>query len=123
MPTHSDWPTERFLDCALWVASPPHWQDHQDLIFLQVHLRLTLPPRHRDDIIYIITPLYFFHSPLHFPFVLLLFAGDLAIAIIGIYTLTTVLVLLSQDLPSPFVIVIFARIHVPKRNSVYMVHD
>ena len=32
------------------------------------------------------------------------------------------LVLLSQDLPSPFVIVRFARMLVPKRNSVYMVH-
>ena len=30
--------------------------------------------------------------------------------------------LLSQDLPSPFVIVRFARILVPKRNSVYIVH-
>ena len=34
-----------------------------------------------------------------------------------------ILVLLSQDLPSPFVIVRFARMLVPKRNSVYMVHD
>ena len=37
--------------------------------------------------------------------------------------LVQVLVLLSQDLPSPFVIVRFARILVPKRNSVYIVHD
>jgi len=39
------------------------------------------------------------------------------------YSTAPVLVLLSQDLPSPFVIVRFARMLVPKRNSVYMVHD
>ena len=45
-----------------------------------------------------------------------------------LFFLWLVLVLLSQDLSSPFVIIRFAiirfaRILVPKRNSVYIVHD